>query len=426
MDSPRTRLLWWLLLLAPFDLMAHRGPRIRRSGKSRVLVVRVDAIGDFMLWLDSARELRRLYPPDGYQITLIGNRRWTALAREMPCFDEVWEIDRRSFVLDPLYRYRILRRVALGGFSVALYPTFSRDFLWGDALVRASGADSRIGLSGNMDLLTPVGIRLSNRWYTTLHEASKVPMMELRRNAEFMRSLGLTCFRAGMPRLEVRKPLPRELRGRDFYVLCPGASHANKRWPPANFAEIATRIFAHTGWMGVICGSLDEAGLVRRLRAATAVPLEDFTGRTTIGGLAAILAGARLVLGNDTGTIHMAAAVGVDSICVVGGGQPGRYFPYETESCEDAHFPQRVEHPMSCFGCNWRCIYNVTGGAALPCVSNVPIEAVWQRALTVLQRVTQAGDGHAPNGPHSPRPAAQILNASSDPGQDNRILMMKA
>jgi ADP-heptose:LPS heptosyltransferase len=292
-----------MLLLAPFDFIARRGPHIRHSGKLRVLVVRVDAIGDFTLWLDSARSLRRLYPPNRYHITLVGNLLWAALARELPDFDEVWGIDRRSFALDPLYRYEILRRIALGGFSLALHPTFARDFLWGDALIRASGADSRIGFSGNIDLLTPLGSRISDRWYTALVETAKTPMMELQRNAQFMRALGLTSFRAGIPSLRTRTPLPRELRGRDFYVLCPGASHAPKRWPPENFAEIATRIFAHTGWLGVICGSHNEAALARHLRAATTVPLEDFTGRTTIGGLAAILAGSRFVLGNDTGMV---------------------------------------------------------------------------------------------------------------------------
>lgn len=413
MHSPRARLLWWLLLLAPFDFIARRRSRIRHSGKLGVLVVRVDAIGDFMLWLDCARSLRRLYPPSRYHMTLVGNRLWTALARDMSDFDEVWEIDRRSFALDPFYRYGILRRVALGGFSVALHPTFARDFLWGDALIRASGADSRIGFSGNADLLTPLGSRLSDRWYTALVEAAKTPMMELRRNAEFMRALGLTSFRAGMPSLRARMPLPRELRGRDFYVLCPGASRASKRWPPENFAEIATRIFAHTGWLGVICGSLDDAALAHRLRDATTVPLEDFTGKTTIGSLAAILAGSRFVLGNDTGTVHMAAAVGTDSVCVVGGGQDGRFFPYESETHEGVHFPQRVVHPMPCFGCNWRCIHRIADGAILPCIANVPIEAVWQRTIAILERAPAIGEDSDSSGVLSRQATAHTLDAAS-------------
>jgi len=393
----------------------HRSPGASYSslGKLRVLVVRVDAIGDFTLWLDSARSLRRLYPPNRYHITLVGNLLWAALARELPDFNEVWGIDRRSFALDPLYRYGILRRIALGGFSLALHPTFARDFLWGDALIHASGANSRIGFSGNMDLLTPLGSRLSDRWYTTLVETAKTPMMELQRNAQFMRALGLTSFRAGIPSLRARMPLPRELRGRDFYVLCPGASGARKRWRTENFAEIATRIFASTGWLGVICGSPNEAALARRLRAATTVPLEDFTGRTTIGGLAAILAGSRFVLGNDTGMVHMAAAVGTDSVCIVGGGQDGRFFPYETETHDGVHFPQPVIHPMPCFGCNWRCIYRVADRAVLPCIANVSIEAVWQRTIAILERILAISEANGSCDAMNRQPTVQTLDASS-------------
>ena len=48
-----------------------------------VLLIRQDAIGDFMMWLDTAKEYRKLYPPDKYKIILAGNKIWCDLAEEL-------------------------------------------------------------------------------------------------------------------------------------------------------------------------------------------------------------------------------------------------------------------------------------------------------------------------------------------------------
>src|SRR5579864_284358 len=130
--------IWWLVFLRHIDRAAFRAGRGAAINHERILVVRLDGIGDFILWLDAARQLRRKYPAGSYRITLVANRLWAALAREQPYFDEVWEIDLKRFVLNPGYRYRILRRLAAAGFGMAINPTFSRDFLWGDAMMRVS------------------------------------------------------------------------------------------------------------------------------------------------------------------------------------------------------------------------------------------------------------------------------------------------
>ncbi len=53
----------------------------RQDGRKRLLIVRLDMIGDFILFLDSFKEYRKLFPPDQWEITLLGNRVWSGLAR---------------------------------------------------------------------------------------------------------------------------------------------------------------------------------------------------------------------------------------------------------------------------------------------------------------------------------------------------------
>ena len=62
-----------------------------------VLLIRQDAIGDFMMWLDTAKEYRKLYPPDKYKIILAGNKIWCDLAQELPYWDVVIPVDSIQF-----------------------------------------------------------------------------------------------------------------------------------------------------------------------------------------------------------------------------------------------------------------------------------------------------------------------------------------
>jgi ADP-heptose:LPS heptosyltransferase len=398
MSRLRLRFLWWSLALAPFDWAARRFVSAAGAGKTRVLVVRVDALGDFILWLEGAHELRRFYPPDRFHLTLIGNRLWTPLARSLGCFDEIWEIDRRKFVRNPIYRFRILRRVASGGFASVVHPVSSRDFLWGDAIVHASRARERIGVSGNMDLLIPASRRISDRWYTRLIDSDALPRAQLPQNAAITSALTGGDCAAQVPKLDPAEPLPSELAAHDYYVISPGASNAIKQWPPEHFAEIASRIFARTGWIGVICGSRGEAELASRIRAATDSPLRDYMGQTSIAGLTGIISCARILVGNDSGAVHLAAALGTPSVCIAGGGHYGRFVPYQTDRSDNTAEPLVIANPMPCFGCNWRCTYKRAAHEPAACVREVSVETVWERTRPLLERRSAARDYSASGG----------------------------
>ena len=116
-------------------------------------------------------------------------------------------------------------------------------------------------------------------------------------------------------RLRSRNILP----GCPIYVLCPGASFEIKRWPEANYAELAKLIFMRTGWRGIVCGGTEDREAAASLCAAATAPLLNWAGRTSISELSAILSQARLLVANDTGAAHIAAALGTPTVCLLGG-----------------------------------------------------------------------------------------------------------
>lgn len=342
-----------------------------------VLMVRLDAIGDFLLWLDAAQRLAAHYRGDGRRVTLLANAPWAELAERSGAFDAVWRLDRRRFQRNPVYRFRLMRRIRKAGFEAAVQPTYSRELLLGDAAVRMGGWRRRVGSTGDLSNQKEKERRRANVWYTELIPARPGPLSELERNAEFVRGLGLPAE----PRIGRLPGLPTVPRT-DIFVLFPGASLPVKCWPATAFARLAERIAETTGWQGVLAGGPGDRAASQAVQAATSLPLIDRVGHTTLGELALLLQGARLLVANDTSAIHLAAVVGTPSVCILGGGHYGRFLPYPEGA--GAAAPRAVASPMPCFGCNWRCRLAHRSGDPFPCVAGVGLDAVWQAVEPLL------------------------------------------
>jgi ADP-heptose:LPS heptosyltransferase len=97
---------------------------------------------------------------------------------------------------------------------------------------------------------------------------------------------------------------------RPWLVLGPGSRWQTKRWPPSHFAALAYRARAEYGGSAVFVGSREEAVLSRAVCERLEGPVVDVTGGTTLPQLAALLARADVMLANDTGPLHLAAALG--------------------------------------------------------------------------------------------------------------------
>lgn len=355
-----------------------------------VLIVRLDAIGDFVLWLDAARELISRYQAQGYSVVLLGNKAWANWARGMGIADEVWELDVGRFGRQLTYRWRWLIRIRRAGFKIAIQPTFSRVFLEGDSLIRASGARDRIGSVGDESNITPWYRSWSNRWYTRLIPAVPEQMMELRRNAEFMRGLGFADYRARIPSIpEAVGERARLLPPQPYAVLVPAANWEGKQWPIEKFIEIGRRIVTRGLPIVVVGGPADREHIGGLMEALSGEAI-DLVGKTSLAELAVVLRGATVVVTNDTSSVHIGAAVDVPVVCILGGGHFGRFAPYETEVMDgDRKYPIVVTAPTACFGCNWRCQYPRQKSEAVKCVQDISVEKVWQAVETAL---TTRGD----------------------------------
>jgi ADP-heptose:LPS heptosyltransferase len=127
---------------------------------------------------------------------------------------------------------------------------------------------------------------------------------------------------------ELAKLAP-ELRAGEYACVHPGARSA-RPWPPDRFAALADALAAR-GLRVVLTGSDAETDVIRRVSGLMGAPALDVAGRTTLGGLGALLAGARVLVSNDTGVSHLAAALRVPSVVVVTTSNPDRWAPLDRE-----------------------------------------------------------------------------------------------
>ena len=114
------------------------------------------------------------------------------------------------------------------------------------------------------------------------------------------------------------------LRPGGYAVLHPGASAPTRRWPVERFAAVGDAL-AGDGLAVVLTGVPGERGISAAVTAEMRAPAVDLTGATGLGGLAALLRDAAVLVGNDTGSAHLAAAVGAASVTVFLPGDPVRW-----------------------------------------------------------------------------------------------------
>ena len=92
---------------------------------------------------------------------------------------------------------------------------------------------------------------------------------------------------------------------------------------------------------------------------------------------------AKFLIGNETSAIHIAAAVRTPSVCILGGGHFGRFIPYKLEKEPDGPLPIPVYYKMTCFNCNWNCIYPIKKGEPTPCIKDITVDHVWKKVKKI-------------------------------------------
>ncbi|HEX2031371.1 MAG TPA: glycosyltransferase family 9 protein [Actinomycetota bacterium] len=243
------------------------------------------------------------------------------------------------------------------------------------ALPAANEVTERLGARLTGGFYTPGAYRPVDR---RLHVAYPEHLHEVHRHLALVRALGAT---GGSERMQFpvypadRAEADAALAGQGvrgpYAVVHPGATAASRRWPPERFAAVADHL-ADRGLGVVITGVRGEEGLVRSVAGAMRAPAVDLCGRTSLGGFAALLDGAAVLVGNESGPAQLAAALGIPSVTLFFAGDPRRWAPLDRR--RHAALSASVDcRPCGLLECpiDFRCAHRLSVDEVLAAVGTV-------------------------------------------------------
>lgn len=275
----------------------------------KVLVIKLGALGDFVLALAAMKKIREAHPKA--KITLLTTPPFEALAKLSPYFNAV-ETDGRPGDLSGTLA--MIRRIRKAGYDrvydlqtnsrtnwyfqlLRPFPPQWNGIAFGCALPQKGKARLRMHtLERQADQLKAAGI-----WPNAPTEPGSAPAPDL--------SWILKRQKETSPVSGAAKPKP-------YVLLVPGGSahRPEKRWPVEFYAQLASLLKAR-GFDIVIIGGPQESAMARQIQKAAA-GARDLTGRTDFAQLALLGAKAALAVGNDTGPTHLLAAAGAPTIAL--------------------------------------------------------------------------------------------------------------
>ncbi len=252
----------------------------------RILVIRLGALGDFILTFPAFSDIRAHHRGD--QITLLTTAPFASLALDSPWFDQL-RVDGRPSWFDPVGLWRLRRQ--LRGFDLVYDLQTSR---------RSSRYFTLAGRPPWSGIAAGASLADRNPRRNDLHTVARQRAQLAQAGVPDAGPPDLGWLTGGGPVL----PPP-------YALLVPGTSAAHggaKRWPLERFVALAGEL-ARRGLTPVVVGGAGDAAAAAAILAAVPQGI-SLAGRTSLQDLAGLAARAALTVGGDTGPVHLAAMMG--------------------------------------------------------------------------------------------------------------------
>ena len=283
-----------------------------RREVQKILVIKLSALGDFVLALAAMKRIRLAHPKA--HITLLTTPPFEALAKASPYFNAVFTDGRPEGFAAWMALRRRLR--AAGYNRVYDLQTSSRSNRIFQMLRPRPPAWSGIAFGCAM----PHKNRLRNQMHTLERQADQLMYAGIWPDAPTAPGTApgpdLSWVLALAPG---ERPPTLGVKPKPYVMFVPGGSahRPEKRWPVENYGELARILYAR-GLDIVVIGGPQEAALAQSIQRE-APRTRDLTGRTDFARIAVLGAKAALAVGNDTGPLHLAAAAGAPTVVLFSG-----------------------------------------------------------------------------------------------------------
>lgn len=337
-----------------------------------IVIIKLDGIGDFVIWSGYAKELREHYTDR--KLTLVCTKTVATIANSFGFFDEV--ITYEEFINNCNMRKFIKA-------NMLLQPTYSRNFKT-ELINKMIYAGEKIAIDGDTT-------NIYSRWvlnkyrmkYSKLVSGPRQAVSEFERYAIFNADLLNKTKQLVLEQINIKDNVL-ELKEK-YYVINLGAGDSVRRWQVARFAKVAAYIYNKASYKIVLIGSEAERVLSDEFKKIYSNKnVIDKVGKTSLFETFGIISNAQFVICNDTSTVHIAAKCGTKAICIAPSYNYPRFWPYPVELGKE-NLPVFFSECSGCRGClnpdnltkmKKECIEAIKVNKNYECIDNVNTDCI--------------------------------------------------
>lgn len=355
----------------------------------RVLAVRLDNLGDVVMTTPAIGAIRDSLPEA--EISLLCSRSGAALAQHLADVDDAIVYDapwvKGTGERDVNDDFDMVNRLAAREFDAAvIFTVYTQSALPAAMLCRLAGIPLRLAHSREnpYDLLT--------HWVPDPEPAQGI-RHEVERQLALVASVGLrtqddrmrfNCHDTDRASVQALLPSLGLAPGEPYVVVHPGATAAARRYPAVRFGLAADEIARRTGCAVLFTGGRDEEALILEAQSAMKQRSISLAGRLTLGQLAALLERAQVLVSNNSGPVHLAAALGTPVVDLYALTNP-QHTPWRVAS-------RVLNHDVPCRN----CLKSVCPQGHNDCLHKVEPQAVVEAALELVAARADAARSDRP------------------------------
>lgn len=296
--------------------------RLFRAGRpkdiKRILVIRLDHIGDLLFATPVFRTIKAAYPE--VRLDVLVNRQNKDIVKDNPFVDEIMTYD------TPWFKRKSKRVIKI------------KEFIRLAKALRKENYDIGIDLRGDLrhiifmllaNIRYKVGYGITGGGFLLDEEVSYYPQVhEVEHNLDLLRAIGIECVNKKSEFFipDEHKNFAEEFcakndLGKEDFIVCihPGAGYPSKRWVSKRWAQLIDRLIREFRARIIIVGTSEDKATSGNIKKMVKNKIIDAVDKTSLGDLAALFGKTKLFIGTDSGPSHIASAVNTPSIILYSG-----------------------------------------------------------------------------------------------------------
>lgn len=292
----------------------------------RLLIIRLDAIGDYILFRNFIKILATHRKYKEYKIDMLCHKSWYELSRELDkkYINNFFSFDKEKYISDNWYKISLENRLNLQKYNILLHPTYSRTFLI-DTLISKINAKVKIGNSGDLSNISFKDKNISDKYYTRLIESEDDYLFEFNRNKIFFEKLLNKNLKINKTSIKYKNLI--KLPFSNYIVFVISASVSKRKWCILNYVALAKRLY-NLGYKIVVCGGFSELIEAKEFKSIFGNSFINLVGKTSLIDILSVLYYSEIVISNDTGLAHISIALKKQTYIISNGNHFGRFVPY--------------------------------------------------------------------------------------------------